>query len=167
MKTWKIVLLMVLLWPLTGTSNEQSKNQITTQDFQVLVGEQWEGSLNYRDFSSDRQVSIPVRIIVSDIQNDQVNYRIEYPDEPQYDSDERIIVSGDGTRLNDELVTSKAFAEDGSLVITTQKKGEDNGQAADLRMTYRISPSSFSIQKEVRPESTGDYFTRNTLSLSR
>ena len=109
MKIWKIVLLLVLLWPLTGTSNEQTRSHVTTQDFKVLLGAQWEGSLNYRDYSSDRQVSIPVRISVTGIQNDKVNYRIEYPDEPQYDSDELIIVSGDGTRLNDELVTSRAM----------------------------------------------------------
>jgi hypothetical protein len=49
----------------------------------------------------------------------------------------------------------------------TTYQGKDDNRRADIRVTYAIGSTVFSISKEIRFEGESDYFLRNRYSLVR
>ena len=110
---------------------------------------------------------IPVEIEIREPKGRTLAFSIKYPGETQYNTTEKLKFSRDGRKLDGELIVAREQNEDGDLVLVTAYRGEDNNRPADIRVTYRIGSTAFSISKEVRFEGESDYFLRNQYSLAR
>lgn len=143
--------------------------KISTNDLQILTGQQWTGTLTYLDYSTNKRVSIASNLIVSQSKTDKLVWIFEYqyPDEPQANSQETITISQDGRTINDETVVERANPTGDVLKIVTEKSGMDNNKKAVFHYTYLISAKRFSIKKEVQYEGTTEYIERNQYDWKR
>jgi len=143
--------------------------KIKATDLKRLTGAQWTGTLTYLDYSRNKKVSIPSKLIVTQSNADRRTwvFEFQYPDEPQENSKQSISIGENGKTFGDEEVVERTALANRLLRIVTQKKGTDNDKAALFRFTYLIGDGSFSIKKEVRYEGSNDYFERNEYSWRR
>ena len=172
MKKALLIAFVVLQAACAGVASDQPVGAQTAlvaspEDFRVLAGSGWKGHLSYLDYSSEEFSQIPVEIQIDEPNDRTVGYFIKYPGETQYNSREEIELSGDGRKMNGGLIVNRERAKNGDLTLVTTKKGKDDNRRADIRVTYAIGRSAFSISKEVRFEGAKDYFLRNRYSLAR
>lgn len=139
----------------------------SSEDFRVVAGSGWKGHLSYLDYSSEALSEIPVEIQVDEPSGRTLVYAIRYPGETQYNSGEKIKLSRDGRKLNGGLIIARKRKDNGDLTLVTTNQGKDDNRRADIRMTYTIGSTAFSISKEVRLEGESDYFLRHQYSLGR
>ncbi|NNF66130.1 MAG: hypothetical protein HKM98_01330 [Gammaproteobacteria bacterium] len=166
------VIAVILLAACTDDSSSQSGEAqtgpvVSTEDFRVAAGSDWKGHLSYLDYSSGSMSRIPVEIEIEEPTGRTLVYSIKYPGETQYNAREKIKFSRDGRQLDGGLIVAREQNADGDLVLVTTFRGEDDDRPADIRMTYEIGSSEFSISKEVRFEDDSEYLLRNKYSLSR
>ncbi|HEU4508105.1 MAG TPA: hypothetical protein VFR78_07710 [Pyrinomonadaceae bacterium] len=140
--------------------------RISADDFRVLAGARWTGTLVYRDYGSNKEVSIRANLVVTRDGSSWV-FEYEYPDEPKANSRRTVTLSDGGTQIDDEKVVERTSLDHGAVRIVTERRGTDNDRAAIFRYTYLIDASSFSIRKEVRPEGATEFFERNRYSWKR
>ncbi len=145
----------------------QSGPVASSEDFRLIAGSGWKGHLSYLDYSSKALSKIPVEIQVDEPNGRTLGYSIRYPGETQYNSREKIELSRDGRKLNGGLIVARKRDENGDLTLVTIYQGKDDNRRADIRETYTIGGTAFSISKEVRFEGASDYFLRNRYSLVR
>ncbi len=139
----------------------------SAEDFRVAAGSGWNGHLSYLDYSSEALSQIPVEIQIDEPNGRTLGYSIRYPGETQYNSREKIKLSRDGRKLNGGLIIARKRNDNGDLILVTTYQGKDDNRRADIRVTYAIGSTAFSISKEVRFEGESDYFLRNQYSLVR
>lgn len=147
----------------------QPTPKVTGEDFQVLTGQQWAGTLTYLDYSSKKKVSIRSNLTVTQSAEDKLslNFEYQYPDEPKANSKDTVKISKDGKTIDGETVTERSNLADGTLKIVTEKIGRDDNQEAVFRYTYLLASKSFSIKKEARYQGKTDFFERNLYSWKR
>lgn len=143
--------------------------KIKTKDLQILTGAQWTGNLIYLDYGTNKEVSIPSNLIVTQSKEDKLSWIFEYkyPDEPKADSKDTVIVSKDGSILDGEKVIERTELGNRTLKIVTEKTGTDNDKKSVFRFTYVIGKNEFSIKKEVKPENASEFFVRNEYKWKR
>lgn len=127
------------------------------------------GTLVYLDYRSNKEVSIPSNLTVTESEGDNLTwiFEYEYPKEPKANSKANVILTKDGARINDEVVVERQILDGGILRLVTERRGKDNDRDALFRYTYLIGESTFSIKKEVRPEGSTQFFERNRYSWKR
>lgn len=140
---------------------------VTPSDFKIIAGERWTGDLTYLDYSSDKRVTIPANATVEVVSATTLKYSISYPEEPWEDTKAKLKRSKSGRLLDGHVVTSRDLRADGTVALTTLHKGEDNNQAADIRMTYVLSASEFAIEKDVRFQDGAAFVNRNIYRFTR
>lgn len=145
----------------------QTGPMASPEDFRVVTGSGWKGHLSYLDYSSEALSKIPVEIQVDEPNGRTLGYSIRYPGETQYNSSEKIELSLDGRELNGGLIIARKRNDNGDLILVTTYEGKDDNRRADIRVTYAIGSTAFSMSKEVRFEGGSDYFLRNQYSLVR
>ena len=145
------------------------KPSVKPEDLSPLLGAPWMGTLTYRDYRSNKEVSIPsnLKVTQSAEQKRTWIFEYEYPKEPNANSKETVAISDDGASIDDEKVVERESLENGVLRLVTERRGKDNDQDAVIHHTYLISKSSFSITKEVRTEGSTTFFERNRYSWQR
>lgn len=137
------------------------------EDFEVLEGDDWSGSLTYLNYNSEERSTIPVKLQVREVKGRTMNYAIQYPGEEEYNSKEQIVLSRDGRRIDGFEVVARIESPDGALLITTLGKGEDDERPADLQFVYTLSADRLSIRKDVRFEGDEAFFNRNEYAFER
>ena len=148
-------------------NNNYSQNIVTTDDLKTLLGE-WAGALTYTDYSTNKPFTMSANLIVSQGKNNnQVILNINYPNEPNANSKDKIRISKDGTQLNKIDVKSKQVLPNGLVQITTKYSGKDNGKQALIKNIYTIGASEFIIRKEVKFENSDDWLMRNEYKYVR
>ena len=140
--------------------------KIGAQDFFVIEGD-WVGRLTYTDYGSGELTVIATKSIVTSISDTKIKYTIFYPDEPWEDSKSTIKVSKDGRLLDGHVISERVIGEDGTLIVTTDHRGEDDNRQADIRLTYGLSPTNFYIRKSVKFDDNNDYLERNIYEFKR
>ena len=161
---------LILLFLLFGVSSLAfAKAKIKTKDLLILTGAQWSGNLIYLDYGTNKQVSIPSNLIVTQSKENKFSWIFEYkyPDEPKADSKDTIIIGKDGSLLDGEKVIERTELNNQTLKIVTEKNGTDNDKKSIFRFTYLIGKTEFSIKKEVRYEDSNDFFVRNEYKWKR
>ena len=151
----------------TASEISQSDISVTEQDFGRLAGTNWTGTLSYLDYSSKKMSAIPVGLDFKSPKGRTLKYVITFPNEPQYNSKEKMKLSRDGKQLDGHMVVSKSTESDGSLNIITQHKGKDDGQTAMIKMRYNINDNAFTITKDVKPMTAQAYFLRSEYKFTR
>ncbi|MFZ4795185.1 MAG: hypothetical protein ACOYLN_13745 [Blastocatellia bacterium] len=142
---------------------------VSPKDLMTLTGSRWTGTLTYLDYSSNRKVSIPSTLVVTQDAGSRSSFTFDYqyPDEPHANSVDLVVLANDGRQLDGELVKQRQVAPDGKLVLVTVKSGTDNRRKALIRHTYEIEPTRFSLKKEVRYDGSSQYFERNEYRWQR
>ena len=143
--------------------------RLKPDDLVPLLGGPWMGTLTYRDYSSNKEVSIPSNLTVtrSIEQNRTWIFEYEYPKEPKANSKESVVISEDGTSIDDEKLVARETLASGVLRLVTERRGKDNDENALIRHIYLISESRFLVTKEVRPENSTTFLERNRYSWRR
>lgn len=166
-KTLSLIIVAVCCFVSTISAFE--KPNIRAKELTVLQGERWKGTLAYRDYTSNKIVSIPVEILVTQSSADQNEWvlKYEYPKEPQANSEQNVKISDGGKRFDGGIVVSKTKLANKTLRFVTEKEGTDNDREAVFRYTYTLNQTDFSIKKEVKYKGEAIYFLRNEYKLSR
>lgn len=146
-----------------------NETKITRNDFQILTGEQWSGTLTYLDYRANKKVSIRANLSVTQSVDDDHSwvFDYQYPDEPKANSKEIIKLSKDGKSINGEAVIERTKLPNGTVRFATEKKGQDNDRSASFRYIYTLSAKMFSIKKEVRYDGETQFFERNEYRWTR
>ena len=138
----------------------------TIADFAPLAGDGWSGELEYLNYGREDRSTIPVRMVAQAPDGQSMAYAFLYPGEEEKNADDAMVVSPDGSSVNGLVVTGRSVEDDGTVMITTQGRASDDGQPADIKVTYRIAPKAFSVAKDVR-FGGGEFFNRNEYRLTR
>ena len=139
---------------------------MSAQDFLAIEGD-WVGTLTYTDYSSGMPTVIAANASVTLTSDNRIDYTISYPDEPWEDSESTMIISKDGRLLDGHVVSERVDTEDGTLIVRTQFRGEDDNRPADIRLTYGLTETDFYIRKDVRFDDSDSYLRRNTYEFRR
>lgn len=140
--------------------------KVSGQDFFAIDGE-WVGTLTYTDYSSGMPIEIAANVNVTRVSDNGIDYTISYPDEPWEDSESTTTISKDGRLLGGQVVSERTTAEDGTLIVTTRYRGEDDNRPADIRQTYGLSETTFYIRKDVKFDDSDTFLLRNIYAFTR
>ncbi|MEP6922269.1 MAG: hypothetical protein ABI967_14175 [bacterium] len=143
--------------------------KVNSKDLQRLTGTQWQGTLTYLDYRSNKKVSIPSHLTVIRSVEDKFSWVFEYqyPDEPKANSKDTVTISRDGRVIDGESVIERSSLGGDTTRIVTEKKGMDNDKSALFHYTYLIGASSLSIKKEVRYDGATEFIERNQFNWKR
>jgi len=139
---------------------------VSAQDFLAIEGD-WVGTLTYTDYSSGMPTEIAANASVTITSDNSIDYTISYPDEPWEDSESTMTLSKDGRLLDGQVVSERITAEDGTVIVTTRSRGEDDNRPADIRQTYGLGKMNFYIRKDVQFDDSDTYLRRNTYAFTR
>jgi hypothetical protein len=140
--------------------------KVSAQDFFAIEGE-WVGTLTYTDYSSGVPIEIAANVSVTLISDNRIDYTISYPGEPWEDSESTMTISKDGRLLDGQVVSDRITAEDGTLIVTTRYRGEDDNRPADIQQTYGLSEKTFYIRKDVQFDDSDTSLLRNIYAFTR
>ncbi|MEP3422198.1 MAG: S41 family peptidase [Erythrobacter sp.] len=145
----------------------QFENSVATvDDFAIVAGEDWSGTLEYLNYNSDARSTIPVRLVAREPQGRTMRYGIAYPGEEDKNANDRLRVSRDGTQINGYAIVQRFTDPERGTVLVTQGTGRDDNRPADIRLTYEIAADRFVISKDVR-FADGEWINRNSYRLQR
>jgi hypothetical protein len=158
--------LFSLIGIITFVSFNYQNPTIKASELKLWLGN-YKGTLTYKDYSSGNTVNINATIKLGPIvEGSKIAVKEGYPDEPDHNSIDTLRFSADGNSINYMKLVSKKKSADGfQFVLETQ--GEDDGQKADLRITYNFSKTRFTRKKEVRHRGETEYFVRNEYKMVR
>jgi hypothetical protein len=166
MKLFSLALLVPVLF--AGLGPRQAPG-VSAEDLRKLTGARWAGTLTYVDYRSNKRVSIPSNLTVTQAAGDETSwvFEYEYPEEPKANGRRSLKLGDGGTVFDGETVVERSGLGGGGFRLVTLKRGTDNDRDATFRFTYTLDASTFSIKKEVRPEGAPEFFERNTYSWKR
>lgn len=144
-----------------------AQNTITPDDLKPLLGE-WTGSLTYIDYSSNKPFTMPANLMVKQGKNEnEFLLFINYPNEPNANSTDKIKISKNGSQINNNSVQSKQRLSDEKVEIITENFGKDNNKKALIRNIYILGKTQFVIRKEVKFENSDEWLMRNEYSYKK
>lgn len=141
---------------------------VTPNDFKNSIG-QWKGTLTYLDYTSGKPFSMPAELQISQLaKSSRFVFAIRYPDEPQANGNDTLVISADGKQIDGENVVSKV-KHAGNTIITTQQPGKDGNDQKDalIRHVYTIGKTIFVIRKEVQFTGTTEWIKRHEYSYTK
>ncbi|MFZ4543755.1 MAG: hypothetical protein ACOYOA_06880 [Saprospiraceae bacterium] len=163
MKKNKILLPVFVCLVFAIPAFAQLNASLRANDLKPLLGI-WRGNLTYLDYSSNKPYSMPADIKISQIGKSS-NFILfnTYPDEPQANSTDTIIISKGGTMISKESVISVHRKVKGTIEFTNEIQGEDgnDNKAALIRHIYKAYKKNFSIRKEVQFKGEQKWILRN------
>ena len=147
----------------------QQAPKVSAEDLRRLAGARWTGTLTYLDYGSNKRVSIPSNLTVTQAEGEGGAwvFDYEYPDEPKANGRRTLKISDDGAVFDGETVVERTSLDGGGFRLVTVKRGKDNEKEALFRFTYTLEGSAFTIKKEVRAEGAAEFFERNRYSWKR
>lgn len=151
-------------------------------DFAVyapLLAGSWEGELAYRDFQSNRRVTIPLAtqtLAAGDGSYVSIAFTFTDPGYKVYSHTILQPIGSAGVRVADfnggemtvavRAITEFAPSETG-FTITYDEQGRDNGEPATLRHTETLDGDRYTLRRDVRVAGDDDFVFRNEISLTR
>jgi hypothetical protein len=143
--------------------------RVSPQDLRKLSGARWTGTLTYLDYRSNKKVSIPSSLTVTQAAGDENAwvFEYEYPDEPKANGKQTLKLEEEGRVFDGETVSERTGLDGGGFRLVTVKRGRDNDKDALFRFTYTLDGGTFSVKKEVKPEGAAEFFERNLYSWKR
>ena len=141
--------------------------KIELQDLELLMGE-WTGSLTYLDYTTNNPYTMPADLHVEKGSNShELIFNHIYPNEASANGSGKLIISEDGTIIDDQQIISKTSLASGEIEIITEQVSEDNDKKAMIKRTYLISQSNYSEKKEVLYHNSKDWIVRNETKYKR
>jgi len=149
------------------TLSVYSQPQTSPEDLKAIVGN-WEGSLTYIDYQTNKPFTMPANLIVEQGKNEyQIILKNIYPNESKANNKNKITIDKNGSSINKHKVTSREELEDGQTQIQTEHDGKDNNEKAIIRYTYVTGKDLFIIRKEVSFNQAKNWVKRSEFSYAR
>jgi len=143
------------------------QTKITSDDLKTIIGN-WEGSITYLDYQTNKPFTMPANLMVKPGKNEnQLVLNNTYPNEPKANGSDKIKITKNGLRLNKNVVTSRTGLENGGLQIQTEHEAKDDRKKALIRYSYIIGSDLFVIRKEVKFEKAGNWIKRSEYKYHR
>jgi len=150
-----------------GSSQTANPNHtVQLEDFTLLSGDDWTGTLSYLDYSSNKIAKIPVKAQFELKGKNTIRYGIQYPGEAYMNSYEKIKISRRGDKLDKRPIVNVTKNEE-AFIVTTMHSGKDDNKPAEIRTTYTLSADSFLITKDVKFKGNEDFFNRSEYKFIR
>ena len=158
-------ILITIISALSLSSYGQIK--ITSEDLKLALGN-WEGSITYLDYQSNKPYTMPANLLVKEGKNENsLLLDNSYPNEPKANNSDKIRIAKNGLLLNKNEVTSREELENGGIQIQTEHEAKDDGRKARIRYTYSIGSNVFTIRKDVQFEKLADWIKRSEFTYTR
>lgn len=146
--------------------------------FSAALAGSWTGTLEYRDYRSDRRVTLPTTLAVAAGAGNELTFSYVYDDGPgkTVRSTDRVTIdaaarsyriqNADGTY--DAIFAASGLGEFGpaSRTVVLTGKGDENGVVVDLRTTITVDDTSLTMRRESR-RAGEDWLFRNEYRLTR
>lgn len=162
-----ITTIIILTSTILFASISYAQNTIEPKDLNKIIGK-WKGSLTYIDYGSNKPFTMPTNLLIENGKNKyQFKLLLEYPNESNANSTEKIKISKNGTTLNRNDIISVSKISNEEIKIITEYLGKDNNLKAQIRMIYIIGNTKLVIRKEVKFENIEDWTLRNEYNFSR
>jgi hypothetical protein len=146
--------------------------------FEAALTGRWTGTLEYRDYRSDKRVTLPTTLVVAQAGPGLLTFAYAYDDGPgkTVTSQDRITVDAERSTYrvqNSDGTYDATFAATGlsefgpnSPGVTLIGRGDENGVMVDLRTTIQLGPTSLTILREsCRPGE--EWLFRNRYTFTR
>jgi hypothetical protein len=159
-------LLFTLIISVCFLSTLKSQSKVEISDFEILNNSNWTGTLFYRNYSDDKEVTLKATLQIS-LKRNTITTKIKFPGEPKANSEDKIKLRKNGTYFGNEKIIIKEILEDGTIKIITVYEGKDNNRKASIYNTYLFNEKMFVITKEIQYMSTEDKFIRNKQTYKR
>lgn len=142
----------------------------------ALAG-QWTGTLEYRDYRSERRVTLPTKLLVTQSAS-VLEFAYEYDDGPgkTVRSRDRVTIdasaatyrvqNSDGTYDATFAINGLAGFGKGSDTVVLIGKGTENDAPVDLRITLSVTPKQITMERESR-KAGEEWMFRNRYVLTR
>jgi len=154
----------IIVFTLSVTCFSQN---VTVEDLEMAIGN-WEGSITYIDYQSNKPFTMPANLRVEQGKNAYtLLLNNSYPNEPKANSSDKIKISKDGSFLNKHQVTTRTKSKNNGVELQTEHESKDAGKKALIRYTYRIGPEIFMIRKEVQFKAQNNWLKRSEYSYTR
>lgn len=161
-----LVLSLTIILTGAGFKNE---NKISLRDFKNLKG-YWSGTLTYLDYSSGEPYTMPADVEIKRMgKTNKFIFSNIYPNEPEANSFDTMMISQDGSYIDNQLVISKHKLPMGVTEIVTEELGVDGSEdkTARFKYTYTISKLSFTKRKDVQFTGTEEWIKRHEYSYKK
>jgi hypothetical protein len=158
-----IIVSILLLLSLSG----YSQTKVTPEDLKLGIGN-WEGSITYLDYKSNKPFTMPANLSVKQGKNENsLVLKNVYPKEPKANNSSKIKITKNGLLLNKNRVISREELENRLLQIQTEHEGKDDGKESRIRYTYSIGSDVFIVRKEVKFEKVDNWIKRSEYKYTR
>ena len=169
MKKFKIFITATLLFLSCSAIFAQTATKVTKKDFQLFIGN-WNGTLTYLDYSSNKPYTMPADIEIRHLKKSNVFiFSNLYPDEPKANLSDSLTISENGKMINKATVKSKRKLTNGNIKIVTELMsidGNDN-KPATIRVTYTVGKNIYTNIKDVQFVGQNKWIKRHEYSYTR
>jgi len=143
----------------------------------ALVGS-WSGTLEYRDFRTDRRVTLPTTLVVASREGNALTFDYTYDEgKGRFVRSSSVVTittlpptyrvqSSDGT--NDTTFDASGLSDirQGAGTVILSGRGRENERDVDVRTTVTITPSTLTMRRDTRRQDEEWQF-RNQYTLTR
>ncbi|MCC3159313.1 DoxX family protein [Hymenobacter sp. 15J16-1T3B] len=142
-------------------------------DFRPLVGYDWLGTLTYRDYQSQRPVTLRTRLngMQAGPQELVLDYQYQEPEGGMVKGFERLRLRPDGRGVEwDGLpmrLELRQLLPDSTVQLVLLGEGQDDNRPAAIRRTVLLAPRQCSIRKDVRFAGQAEWLQRHEYRFSR
>lgn len=136
----------------SGSTVALAQVSVSATDLQPLIGS-WQGTVTYLDYTSNKPYVMPATLLVEQVgRTNRYLFTHAFPNEPNADWTDTVVLSDNGTMINDQTLTSKRILDGGTQEITTEVLSVDGNdrKPALLRHTYTIGKTTYVHRKEVQ-----------------
>lgn len=162
----KALFLCLCLLPVSLPAQEK-ENKVHREDFLKLTGDNWKGTLTYRDYGNDKIITIKSGLKVERAAENIFLFHTSYPDEPEMNSVDSVHLNKNGSMLDDESVIRRTMKGDTVIIVTEKTSSQDDSTLIHFRYTYKIHPHYFLITKVEKTQENEDYKERNRYLYKR
>ena len=159
---------LILITPvLTHTHVSADTPLLTSEVFDVIIGNDWTGELTYLNYGEPvKDFTIPAALKVERVEAG-VKMAYIYPDEPHQNSTITVRMSEDGSKLMGAPLTVNRMLDTGSREFRTEYACEDMGRTASCEMIYQLRADQVVMRKMVTYAGETDAFRRNEYVFTR
>lgn len=144
----------------------QAPAVVEAADLLVAVGDDWTGTLTYRDYSPPHgDVTLQVEAKVTAVAGG-LSIALHYPREPSADGISELLLTEGGRVFDGEAVISAERTGE-ILQVITETACEDDDRAATCRHVYSFAPKQLGWRKLVKFVGDGEAVRRNEYRFSR
>lgn len=162
--------ILIFTLAISSIFNQVRAQKITPEQLKKLEG-LWLGTLTYLDYTTAKPFTMPSNTTFAQSKNDPTIFlrSVGYSTEPHANQKDSMIISKNGTMLDDFTIIAVNNLNDTTLQIIGQKKDVDGNdhQKATIKRTYQITPNTFINKKEVLFEGTTQWITRHQYTYQR